>query len=275
MDVSKYSALFLAESREHLSTCNLLLLEWERRPAAVEPVGGLFRAIHTIKGMAATMGYAGVADLAHRMENLLDALRQGRVAAGAGVFQLMFRAVDALSRAVEGAAAGQEPVDERLGPELDAAALGGDTTAAASATARPAGRAASRRRSAAAPAPRPVQVAIRADAAMRGARAALVLRRAEALGAVTGIRPAIALLEQDEFDGRLFFRLASRSSEDEIVAALRTAGDVESVRFEEAVPEAAVRGRQIRVDLHRLDTLMKQVGELVVARNRLGVLAAD
>ncbi|HUF35364.1 MAG TPA: Hpt domain-containing protein, partial [Gemmatimonadales bacterium] len=67
MDVSKYSALFLAESREHLSTCNLLLLEWERRPAAVEPVGGLFRAIHTIKGMAATMGYTGVADLAHRM----------------------------------------------------------------------------------------------------------------------------------------------------------------------------------------------------------------
>ncbi|HUF36454.1 MAG TPA: chemotaxis protein CheA, partial [Gemmatimonadales bacterium] len=85
----------------------------------------------------------------------------------------------------------------------------------------------------------------------------------------------VAQLEQDEFDGRLFFRLASRSSEDEIVAALRTAGDVESVRFEEAVAETAVRGRQIRVDLRRLDTLMKQVGELVVARNRLGVLAAD
>ena len=57
MDISKYASLFLAESREHLSTCNLLLLEWEREPTATEPVGGLFRAIHTIKGMAATMGY--------------------------------------------------------------------------------------------------------------------------------------------------------------------------------------------------------------------------
>ena len=123
MDVSKYAALFLAESREHLSTCNLLLLEWEREPEAAEPVAGLFRAIHTIKGMAATMGYTGVADLAHRMENLLDGLRQGRVAAGAGVFQLMFRSVDALTRAVEGAAAGDERADPGLAAELAAAAV--------------------------------------------------------------------------------------------------------------------------------------------------------
>src|SRR5438045_8334283 len=49
----------------------------ERHPAATEPVGGIFRAVHTVKGMAATMGYGRVADLAHRMENLLDHLRRG------------------------------------------------------------------------------------------------------------------------------------------------------------------------------------------------------
>ncbi len=79
MDLSKYAALFLAESREHLSSCNQYLLEWERDPAAAEPVAGLFRAIHTIKGMAATMGYDGVSGLAHGTENLLDAVRAGRV----------------------------------------------------------------------------------------------------------------------------------------------------------------------------------------------------
>ncbi|HYC31697.1 MAG TPA: Hpt domain-containing protein, partial [Gemmatimonadales bacterium] len=135
MDLSKYAALFLAESREHLSTCNLLLLEWEREPEAVEPVAGLFRAIHTIKGMAATMGYSGVADLAHRMENLLDGLRQGRVAPGADVFQLMFRSVDALTRAVEGAAAGDQPAEAGLTAELDAAAGGEHTVAGGERTA--------------------------------------------------------------------------------------------------------------------------------------------
>ena len=270
MDVSKYAALFLAESREHLSTCNLLLLEWEREPEAAEPVAGLFRAIHTIKGMAATMGYAGVADLAHRMENLLDGLRQGRVATGAGVFQLMFRSVDALTRAVDGAATGDHPADPALAAELDAAATGGSAAGDGAKGAR----AIPRRRAADAAAPRPVQVVIRPDAVMRGARAALVLRRAESLGAVTALRPPATQLERDEFDGRFFFRLATAVSDAEITAALRAVGDVESVRFEEAAAETAERGRQIRVELRRLDALMKQVGELVVARNRLGVLAA-
>ena len=113
MDVSKYAALFLTESREHLSACNQLLLEWEREPSATRQVGGLFRAIHTIKGMGATMGYTGTADLAHRLENLLDALRQRSVTPDPSVFQLLFRSVDALASSVEGAVIGSEPVADR------------------------------------------------------------------------------------------------------------------------------------------------------------------
>ncbi len=65
MDTAKYAELFLAESREHLGTLNQQLLAWEANPKATEPVGTLFRAVHTIKGMAATMGYAVVANIAH------------------------------------------------------------------------------------------------------------------------------------------------------------------------------------------------------------------
>src|SRR5688572_26867260 len=125
MDLSKYAALFLAESREHLSACNGSLLEWERDPAAVEPVGRLFRAIHTIKGMAATMGYAAVAQLAHATENLLDGLRQERLSAAPEIFQLLFRALDKLGGAIESAGAGRdEDPDATLIAELDAAAVG-------------------------------------------------------------------------------------------------------------------------------------------------------
>ncbi|HEX2610084.1 MAG TPA: Hpt domain-containing protein, partial [Gemmatimonadales bacterium] len=120
MDLSKYAALFVAESREHLKACNSSLLEWEAQPAATEPVGRLFRAVHTIKGMAATMGYGSVAQLAHRIENLLDGLRQGRVTATPAIFQLLFRGVDTLGRAVEAAANGiEEALDAGLIAELD------------------------------------------------------------------------------------------------------------------------------------------------------------
>ena len=282
MDVSKYAALFLAESREHLNACNGSLLEWERAPASVEPVDRLFRSIHTIKGMAATMGYAAVAQLAHSAENLLDALRHDRVGATPTVFQLLFRAVDALGQAVEGVAAGSEAdADTLLIAELDSAATGEGTPAAAGpqspVASRPAtvGTAPPTRRASDAPRSRPVHVTIRPGALMRGARAALVLRRAEGLGEVSGLRPAVAQLERDEFDGRFFFRLQTRLPDAEITSALGTVGEVEAVQLQEPAAEVEVeaRSRQIRVDLRRLDALMKHVGELVVAKNRLSALS--
>ncbi len=271
MDLSKYAGLFLAESREHLSGCNQLLLTWEREPANRDAVGGLFRSIHTIKGMGATMGFTGVAELAHRLESLLDAIRQERVTVESGTFQLLFRAVDALGEAVEEAAAGRERApDPALVAALDRA------TGQAGAT--PAGPAPPpRRRATDTPRARSVQVIIRADAVMRGARAVLAVRRAESLGRVGAVRPPLVQLEREEFDGRLAFRIESAATEDELAAAIRTAGEIEAVRFEEPAPVDGTAGgrRQIRVDLNRLDRLMKQVGELVVARSRLGVLAGQ
>ena len=155
MDLSKYAALFLAESREHLSACNRLLLEWERDPAATEPVGGLFRAVHTIKGMAATMGYAGVAELAHRLENLLDALRRRAAAAAAPTSSSCSSAsVDALEQAVEAAAAGASRVPTRVCSRSSTRprpSASREARPPRSSPRRPRGRAGSRRRGSRAP----------------------------------------------------------------------------------------------------------------------------
>jgi two-component system, chemotaxis family, sensor kinase CheA len=274
VDLSKYAALFLAESREHLGSCNQLLLKWEREPGDTEAVGGLFRSIHTIKGMAATMGFTGVAELAHRMESLLDTLRQGRATADAGTFELLYRAVDALSEGVEAAAAGRETAsDATLVRALEAAT--GDATDAQPQTTPHAGP--PRRRATDAPRARSIQVSVKPEALMRGARAILAIRRAEVLGVVSSVRPSLLQLEREEFDGRLSFRIESRATDETIAAAIRTAGEIDAVRFEEPLSPGAdglERHRQIRVDLGRLDRLMKQVGELVVAKNRLGVMVA-
>jgi two-component system, chemotaxis family, sensor kinase CheA len=276
MDLSKYATLFVAESREHLKACNSSLLEWEAEPTATEPVGRLFRAVHTIKGMAATMGYAGVAQLAHRFENLLDGLRQGKLVPSPLIFQLSFRAVDTLGKAVEAAAVGtEEPADTQLMAELDAVAGGQATESMPIQPPEPQPPA---RRATDAPRLRLVSVTIRSGAVMRGARAALVVRRAEGLGTVSGVRPPPAELERDEFDGKCFFKLQSKHSDAEIVAALRAVGELETVQLDQPAapsPGPNTGTRQIRIELRRLDLLMKQVGELVVAKNRLSSLSAQ
>src|SRR2546421_5609760 len=285
MDLSQYAELFLAESREHLSACNQLLLDWERRPASPEPVGGIFRAVHTVKGMAATMGYARVTDLAHRTENLLDLLRRGSRPATDELLQLLFRARDALETAVELSVVGRED-------ELDIAEVVADLEGAAAlfaGPARPTGAPAPATESAAGPG-RLVQVTLRAEAPLKGGRALLALKRAQGLGAVQGVTPPQAAFESDDFDGRFSFRLDSPAAAAEIERVVRGAGDVEhvSVGGEErraAAPRAAAaagappeatpeKSRHIRVDLRRLDELMDLIGELVTARGRLNELAA-
>ncbi len=108
---------------------------------------------------------------------------------------------------------------------------------------------------------------------MRGARALLALQRAEALGRITALRPPATAFERDDFDGRFSFHLRTDAPMPRIEEAIRLAGEVAAVAFDgNVVIEAegpVAPARQIRVDLRRLDAMMKQVGELVVARNRI------
>jgi len=291
MDLSQYAELFLAESREHLSACNQLLLEWERNPSAVEPVGGIFRAVHTVKGMAATMGYGRVADLAHRMENLLDQLRRGGKEPTAEVIQVLFRATDALEKAVELAVAGRErDADLSVLDAVDQATRQSRQAPLPSALAR---HFAEPEPTADAPGTEAaplstgqtqlVQVTIRPEAPLKGGRAMLAIRKVQTLGKLLRVQPPPAAFESDDFDGRFVFELDTAAAPAAIEGAVRSVGDIERVVVgggEEAVaPAESVssatlgRGRHIRVDLRRLDTLMDLIGELVTERGRLNELA--
>lgn len=99
MDTGRYAKLFLSESREYLSEINTALLELERGRDEAS-VARLFRAVHTMKGMGAAMGYTSVADLSHELETLLDKLRSGTVVTPA-IIDALFAGVDALQEAVD------------------------------------------------------------------------------------------------------------------------------------------------------------------------------
>jgi len=297
VDVAKYAALFISESREHLQAMNQLLLAWEREPQATAPVEGLFRAIHSIKGMAATMGFTPLADLAHRGENLLDAVRAGKFAVKTEHFELLFRTVDALEAGVAASAAGKPLPREgdALVKALDAAVRRGGKGGEAGEGGKRGGRKISGKGGKEAvedqaepstPDPRPsatgplldIRVVIHPGAMLKGARALLALRKAEAIGEVSRVRPQAGEFEREDFDGKVAFRLRTSAAPAEVDAAIRSAGDVASVGIDLASDEQVVDAsalRQIRIDLGRLDALMKLAGELVVARNRLLDLARD
>ena len=275
MDLSRYAALFQTESREHLGSCAQALLEWERDLKATEPVVTVFRGMHTFKGMAAAMGFNHLTELAHRTETLLDVVRSDPGSASRELLDLLFRIVDALEAGVPEAVAGGDG-------KLDFTALLEELTNASVASAPTGSWAIPAREDRPVPAAaggRLVRVVIRSDTSMRGGRAMLAIRKAEALGKVNTVRPPVSTFEQEEFDGKLSFRFEGKATDKALIAAVQSAGDVALVELgeETAVEEPGrkvERRRQIRIDLRRLDALMNQVGELVVAKGRLGELAA-
>jgi two-component system chemotaxis sensor kinase CheA len=75
MDMSQYRELFLSETREHINNLNKLVVSLEQEPGNRETIDALFREAHSIKGMAATMGFDQTARLSHHLEDLLDGFR--------------------------------------------------------------------------------------------------------------------------------------------------------------------------------------------------------
>jgi two-component system chemotaxis sensor kinase CheA len=277
MDLAQYAELFLAETREHLAAVNDLLLAWEREPQSPEPVSGIFRAVHTIKGMSATMGYGGVAALAHRMENLLDGLRRAQRPPSSETLELLFRATDALEAGVNAAVGGREAApDAALVAALDQAAAVFQPAVAAPTPRAPEPAAA------AVPEGAPgirVRVRLRAEAQLKGPRALVLLARARELGAVDDVGPAPEAFEREDFDGVFSFRLDTETPAEGIEAKLRGAGDVEQIVVGgepevERRAELAAGTRHVRMDLRRLDGLMSLIGELVTARGQLVEVAA-
>ena len=77
MDMSKYRDLFVSESRRHIEVSGDLIVKLEHDPNDQNAVHELFRHAHSLKGMAATMQFNRIAELAHRMEDLLSRIRDG------------------------------------------------------------------------------------------------------------------------------------------------------------------------------------------------------
>ncbi len=105
---SKYLDLFFEETDEHLQSLNEQVLELENNPADSSIVDVMFRSAHTIKGMAATMGYDTMAKLTHKMENVFDLLKKKIIIADATSIALVFDCLDTLSDLVEDLRAGND-----------------------------------------------------------------------------------------------------------------------------------------------------------------------
>jgi len=271
---SPYLDLFVAEAREHLAAAQELTLALEAG-AAEGSLRELFRHVHSVKGMAASMGLTAMSALAHDGESLLDRLRAGAPGLGAAR-EALTGTLSCLERMVAAAERREATVDDperlalqaRLRRELhreEPAAPAFD----------PGGHAIPEHR-AAPPAPGCVRIAliVRRDAGFPAVRAAVVLGRLSKLGRIVRTEPPMAALRMGHFDGRLLVTLVSELSVRALGTKVAAIDDVET--FTLAPGEAPVEPvtapeakPSLRVRADRIDALLADALDLMTTLGRI------
>ena len=145
MDVSQYLEIFLDETNEHLQNLNTQILSLEQDPENMDTINEIFRAAHSLKGMAGTMGYKRMQTLTHDMENVFSEVRNGNIKVNAGMIDVLFQCLDALeeynTNIRESSDEGQndnEPLIKQLNAILKGESVDGAVPEAAPAEAAPA-----------------------------------------------------------------------------------------------------------------------------------------
>ncbi len=290
-DLSRYLALFVSESKEHLEALSQGLVRLEQAGAGGEDptpiVDELFRHAHSVKGMAAAMQQEGIALVAHRAEDVIGALRARGGAPGSEVVDVLLAATDVISGMVEKAAAGGSPApDEAVAERLDVQASllrgvepgAGGVSAPAKTAVEPAAR------PLAPPAGRRlrIEVEVLASSPVPAVRGFLVLKRLGDVGRIASSIPAAEELRGGRMpDRRLVVEIETSLPAEEIERTLHQIADLARVEVGEAEVEAeetppttrpeppAEPARTVRVRAELLDDFLDVAGELLLATARL------
>ncbi len=305
-NTSKYLALFVAESTEHLEALGRDLVELEKQRSA-EVVNSMFRHAHSVKGMAAAMAFESTALLAHRLEDFLAAVRSDVARFDAGHGDLVLQTSDVLLAHVKslGTGGGVTEVGELVGKLSDALSrLKGGGSPAPSAPPPPKPSLAPPPPVAPAPpAPAPTAAAAPPDlslppryalklrvspaSAQPGVRGFLAYKRLSTLGNVFNLKPPIEEVKAGKLpEGLVTLELETEQSEANIAKTLAAIAEVEllslgavvigqaKVAPKPAEPEGArplgqEPARTVRVKTELLDTLLDAAGELLLATARV------
>ena len=349
MDVSQYLEIFIDESEEHLQTLSDCIMVLEKEPDNKDTINEVFRAAHSLKGMAGTMGFKRMQHLTHDMENVFQEVRSDRVKVTSGMIDLLFKCLDALEGYLDNIKStsdeGAED-NEVIIKELN------DFIAKADGEAEAENKEVSEVKEAAPAATQEekegqekielteeekkaireaesngqhiyaMTVHIQKDCLLKAARAFLVFKAVEDFGQILVYRPSSQDIEDEKFELDFSFFLASEEETDKIVAAAKAVSEIEKVDAEEIhlneylkeaaaqeeqqakeaateqkeapaeVPKTAekkapaaaakkqtnakpVTGRTVRVDIEKLDALMNQVSELIIAKNSLVSISSN
>lgn len=333
MDVSQYLEIFIDETAEHIQSLSDCIMDLEKEPENKDTINEIFRAAHSLKGMAGTMGFKRMQHLTHDMENVFQEVRSDKVKVTSEMIDVLFQCLSAIEGYLENIkSTSDEGTDENETTIVALNALLNETESEikvdevkeevvidtvhskkymemeftdqdkdAVKTAEESGMNVYG-----------ITVFVQKECLLKAARAFLVFKAVEEIGQIIIYNPSSQDIEDEKFDLDFSFFLATDADLDKVLAAVRNVSEVDDVigdlvkydviagemeKIEEAAAQSPtlevpkqvpvkkemkqqqvgkgktvskpVTSRTVRVDIEKLDALMNQVSELIIAKNSL------
>lgn len=276
MDVSQYLEVFIDESDEHLQTLSDCIMVLEKEPENMDTINEIFRAAHSLKGMAGTMGFKRMQHLTHDMENVFQEVRSEKIKVNSAMIDLLFKCLDAIEGYLNNIKASSDEGtedNELIIKELNDFISGSEGGSAPEPKKEAAPVAES------APAENETDgkkkyfefelddsektkikeaeenglhvygmtVYIQKECLLKAARAFLVFKAVEEFGQILVYNPSSQDIEDERFDCDFSFYLASEESLDKILEAAKAVSEIEDVVGEE-VKYAALAEKQEKAE---------------------------
>lgn len=248
MDVSQYLEIFIDESNEHLQSLSDQLMILEKEPENSDTINEIFRAAHSLKGMAGTMGYKRMQNLTHDMENVFSEVRNGNIKVTSDMCDVLFQCLDALENYVSNIQNTQDEGTDDNEPIIKAlnSFIGGnneeskETQPQTAASAVTAGEGASElafadfEMNAVNEALKKglgvyeIDVTVDENCILKAARAFLVFKNLEGHCDVIKSEPSTQDIEDEKFDKKFTIVVVSKESMEDISGIIRNVSEIKS-----------------------------------------------
>ncbi len=253
MDVSQYLEIFIDETQEHLQDLSQHLMILEEEPENADTINEIFRAAHSLKGMAGTMGYKRMQHLTHIMENVFSEIRNGKMNVTSDLVDILFDCLDALQayldniqQTADEGTEDNEPIIARLNAFLESEGKPEEKPAPAPAVAEEAKAAQNSApidmkfeefevnaiKEALAKKFHVYKVDVKIDESciLKAARAFLVFKAIEELGEIVKSNPSVQDIEDEKFEFEFCIIMFSQEELEKVTKAVENVSEIKEVK---------------------------------------------
>lgn len=245
MDTDKYLGIFIDEASEHIQNLNDEILVIEKNPDNQDTINEIFRAAHSLKGMAGTMGFKNMQNLTHEMENVFSEVRNNSIKVNENIIDILFACLDALQKYLDViSSTGNEGAEDNkeLADRLKAL-IGGNNDA------KDEGNSDNKKINFSNDEKQQINklivenhsvykitVTLSETCALRSARAFLIFKNIEAFGTILKSFPNKEIFDSDEFDFIIQIIVATDNDIDKITSKVKRISEIRDAVAEKMEP---------------------------------------